>query len=218
MNFGAWTAGIFPGWTAPNSQLIAEPVLIIFWSWALFAIPATMLVCAGMRSAMRRFPSLGLPGAIFAAFVVLAMWDLIGETVFIRSGLCSYPGSIRSLSLWGGHYYRFPLYESATLGLALTMTMLLLYLRNDRGETWVERGIDKLQVNRTAKELMRLLAVIGFVNMAIMFCWTIPMQWIGTHADPYPDDLPSYSQKNSFCGPGTGYECPGPKIAMPRRN
>ena len=218
MNFGAWTAGIFPGWTAPNSQLIAERVLIIFWSWALFAITATMLVCTGMRAAMRRFPSLGLAGAIFAAFVVPAIWDLIGETVFIRSGLCSYPGSIQSLSLWGGHYYQFPLHESATLGLALTMTMLLRYFRNDRGETWVERGIEQLTVMRPAKELMRFLAVVGFVNVAIMFCRTIPVQWIDTHADPYPEDLPSYLQNNSFCGPCTGYECAGPKIAMPRRN
>ena len=65
---------------------------------------------------------------------------------------------------------------------------------------------------------LRFLALTGFVNLAFLVIYSLPMAITGLYADSYPKDVTSRSYfLNGLCGPGTPYACPGPKVPVARR-
>lgn len=217
INFGSWTSHI-PLWSSPNSQLVPVPIV-----WAgtaylwLVAIPAY----AGSRlmSALRaRHPGIGffrLIGTTFAAYVV---FDLILETVIVRTQLFSYASTVPSLTLFAGHKYQFPLYETVSwcstyLGLAC-----IHHFRDDRGRTFVERGIDALRIGGRRRTFARWLAVMGACQLVMLFTYNIPYAYWGLRAGPTPKSLVDATWRNGgVCGPGTRYACPNPHDPLARR-
>ncbi len=213
VNFGSWCE-LIPGWLSPNGSRMPEPILfdggVYMWTY-----PSMAAVCAtAMRLAKRRFPSWGAPHLCLVALATVFVGDLIAEGVLVRTGMFAYPGSIASLSLWGGEWFQFPLYESFLGGGCIAATGALYYFRDDKGQLLVERGLEKLTWKR-GHTLLRVLAVGGFVNLAVL---TYSSLFIATtlHIDPWPAGVPSYL-RNGLCGAGTHYECPGHDVHIPLR-
>ena len=136
------------------------------------------------------------------------------------AGIYAYPGSIRSLSLWGGHWYQFPIYEAICFGGWVGFTSVLLYFKDDKGRTWVERGVEKMSFCKNSnfrQSMVRLVAIIGFCQVVELIIYVLPMPLITANADPFPEDTPAFfTQGSGMCGPGTGLACPRPDL--PRNN
>ena len=52
---------------------------------------------------------------------------------------------------------------------------------------FVERGLDQVRGGFVRQQLTRFLAIFAACS-AFFFFYNIPAQWIGMHADPWPED------------------------------
>lgn len=155
---------------------------------------------------------MGKIGLIVCGLATIAAIDFVLEIVLIRTQLYAYPGSIRWLSLLGGTRYQFPAYETLVAGALFTSVAALRFFVDDRGRSIAERGIDEQRLPAVRAGALRLLAVTGFVTLAMLgysFFWC----WASFYGGPYAKDLPSYLV-NDMCGPGTGYACPHPEVPL----
>jgi len=209
VNLGSWTSRI-PGWQSPNGHLLAEPLFAgSIYGWMLLT---SMLTCAGMRLAKRHRPNIGVPGLLLAAFVTMFFFDLVLEGFFVRTRLYSYAATIHDLSLFGDKAYHFPVYESVLWGSVWAAVGSLRYFRNDRGLSIAERGVDKLPVSPRKRNVLRLLAVTGFINVVFVVFYNVPIQFFAVQVDKMPEH-PTYL-RSGLCGDDTAYPCPGPDVPI----
>jgi hypothetical protein len=178
---------------------------------------------AAMRWVKAKFPGINNLKLSIAGVLAVMVFDMVLECLLIRvTGIYAYPGSIRSLSLWGGHWYQFPIYEAIFFGGWWGLCAVLLYFKDDKGLTWVERGVEKIDMCKRSnfkKGMMRAIAVIGFCQTIELFIYVLPMPLITANADPFPDDTPAFfTVGTGMCGPGTGLACPRPDLPIIRRN
>jgi hypothetical protein len=208
-NFGSWGNHV-PGLITPHANMFAEPTL-----WLLAAFPMWYMIGIGLGGVMlrklaARWPNTGIPGRLLSILVPLIVLDLVIEVFWVRSGLFSIPGAWGP-TLFKGHYYQFPIAEAVCSGALWTSVIALRYFKNDRGETFAERGLDEFRGDRKRAGL-RLLAIIGAVNVLSFVVYYVPVALLGSKADPWIDDIVrnrSYLT-SQLCGHGTDYVCTAP--------
>jgi hypothetical protein len=215
INLGSWTSHI-PGWIAPRSHFMGEPLLFVGGVYMFVMFGGTLFGCWCMRRAKARWPRIGTAGLIGVAVGVLAVVDLVMEVLWLRLGLYSFSGAIRSLTLWPGRYYQFPVYEAVCVGAVWGGIASLRYFKDDRGKTKAERGADEVRATPVQRQLLRFLAVYGACSTIFLAVYSLPMAFFGAHADNFPDGVLRRSYLTSgTCGLGTDYACPGPRVPMP---
>jgi hypothetical protein len=170
-----------------------------------------------MGKVKQRWPNITRVRLVLACFAYLVVFDLVCELAWMRTGFYAYPGTVDWLTLWHGHYYQFPIYESAMFGGILTVWACVRYFRNDRGETWAERGVDRVRTTPRRLTAIRTLALVGMFNL-IYIVFNIGYVWIAAHQTGWPDDIVNRSYLNGLCGPGTQYACPDPGVPIPLPN
>jgi hypothetical protein len=212
-----------PGWISPRAELLPEPLVAWSGGYPGFLIWMTLAGLAAMRFTKSRFPGISNVKLAVVGIFGSMVCDMVLESLLIRfSGIYAYPGSVRSLSLWGGHWYQFPLYEALFFGGWVGFCSVLIYFKDDKGLTWVERGVEKIDIckrSNFAKALVRTIAVIGFCQVVELIIYVLPMPLITANADPFPEDTPAFFTVGSgMCGPGTGLACPRPDLPIIRRN
>lgn len=216
-NRGSWVMDV-PGWVSWNEPgaMMAEPLLMNGPGYSWGVLICTMMGCWVMRKAKTRWPSLGVPGLLGVLVVWTFFFDIVMEGFFLMPmGLFTYPGAIQSLSLFPGTYHQYPLYEGILWGGVQAGFCSLRFFTDDRGRTFVERGLERVQGGRVKHEATRFLAIFAAVSMFFFVFYTIPAQWLAMHADPWPEDI----QKRSYftmgiCGEGTGRLCPHPSLPI----
>jgi hypothetical protein len=216
-NRGSWVMDV-PGWVSWNKpgQMMAEPLLMNAPGYSYGVLLCTMLGCWVMRRAKSRWPSLGVPGLLGVLVVFTFFFDIVMEGLFLMPmGLFTYPGAIRSLSLFPGTYHQYPIYEGLLWGGVQAGFCSLRFFTDDRGRTFVERGLERVRGGAVKRESMRFLAIFAAVSMFFFVFYTLPAQWLAMHADPWPEDI----QKRSYftmgiCGEGTGRLCPHPSLPI----
>jgi hypothetical protein len=221
-NLGFLSANI-PGWMSPNANRLPEPLLAWSGGYPAILIGGCVFGLATMRWTKAKYPAIHNLTLAAAGIIGTMVYDVVIEILLIRgTGIYAYPGSIRSLSIWGGHWYQFPMYEAFLFGGWWGMCTVLLYFKDDKGLTWVERGVEKLDIckrSNFSKALVRAIAVIGFCQLVEVMIYVGPMSLATTNADPFPDDTPAwFTTGTGMCGPGTGLSCPRPDLPIMRRN
>jgi Spirocyclase AveC-like len=211
INAGSWTEHV-PGWFSPNAQSMPEPLLIIgtvyVWMGVLCAVGVDRVMTKVERVSRRPSPI----RAFLAAWLAVAAFEVTMEIIAVRTGLTGYPSSIRALTLWAGTTHQLPIYEMAMWSLVLTAVGALRHSARGRdGRTVVESGADRLGLSARRSTLIRLVAVIGFVNLAGL-TYDVAMIATSTHAGPV-GVYPSYLRTDQ-CGPGTAIRCPGPHVPL----
>ncbi|HZQ77945.1 MAG TPA: spirocyclase AveC family protein [Acidimicrobiia bacterium] len=210
VNLGAWYPHV-PGWVAPHFRNIPEPFLLTGplygWYFVLFAVA----FCAMARRAERRWPRIGRAGLFAIGVGALFILDMVIEMVFLRAGLFAYSGAIRSLSVWGGRTYQYPLYEGLFAGSVTALVGLLRYHRDDRGRSAIERGVDTIGPGRRVTAV-RALAWVGLANVCLLWV-NVSYAWISLYVDPTPR-YPSY-MTNGLCGEHSDIACPAPGVPVP---
>lgn len=220
-NLGFLSANI-PGWMSPNANLLPEPLLAWSGGYPAILVGGCVFGLATMRWFKARFPAINNIKLAVAGIIGTMVYDTIVEILLIQgTGIYAYPGSIRSLSLWGGHWYQFPMYEAVLFGGWWGMCTVLLYFKDDKGLTWVERGVEKIDMCKRSnlmKGIVRTIAVIGFAQVVEVIFYVGPMSLMTANADPFPDDTPAFfTTGTGMCGPGTGNSCPRPDLPILRR-
>jgi Spirocyclase AveC-like len=208
VNFGSWTSHI-PGWLGANGSKMPEPLLYagLFYLHALFGL---LVLGTGLLRLIKRVrPGITPAGQLLVTFVVLALTDLTFETAYVRLGAYTYGGVYKPLTLFYGHYYQLPILCPIFSGIAFTGMSAIRYFRNDRGESLVERGLDRLPISDGKRHVLRFFAIFGVFN-ALAIISIVPLWWTASHAAPWPKDILERSYfTNGVCGPGSDVACPG---------
>ena len=147
----------------------------------------------------------------------MCTFDIVFEgLIFLPFGAWEYPGG-HIAALFPSTYHKFPLNQMLTVSALFTAVASLRYFTNDRGEMIVERGIDKVKAGPRTKVLIRALAAVAAVHLALIVFYNIPNSWIGIHSDEWPADLQKRSYLTNYvCGDGTDRACPGPAVPNAR--
>jgi hypothetical protein len=207
-NLGSWDSHV-PGWQSAQGNLIAAPLFLhLAYVWGIFG--AAMLGCAVLRRAKTRWPRLGPAGLMGIAFGFFVVVEGLAEPGMLVSGIATYPGSIRWLTLFDGHYYQFPVNEWLLFALAWAAWCGLRYFRDDHGHTIAERGLDRVRLRGAARTGLRFLALTGACNAAFLVCYSLPNALFGLAAAPWPDDVTNRSYFSYLCGPQTPEACAAP--------
>lgn len=215
INWGTWLAEM-PFRVVPRPQFLVEPLVMDAptYIWLVFGMAVVGSVI--MRQAKTRWPQLGTFGVIAVCFVTFVVFDFIFEPPFMLLGLWVYPGSIKSMTLFHGHYYQFPLYEPLIASMWWTAFASIRYFKNDRGQTLMERGIEHIRGGERKRTGLRMLACVGIVNVAFL-AYNIPAAFLGLYADEWPEDIVKRAYfTTGYCGPTTAFACPGPDVPIHR--
>lgn len=217
VNLGSWTLGAMPGWMSPNGNNLPEPLLLIIVGYTIIGYSLCFPVLAVLNSIKARFPRLSRFRLAAIGIATLILLDTIFESLLLRTGVYAYPAGIRWMTLFAGQTYQFPLSEGLTYGGGVIgSTLVLLLYRDDRGETWVERGLDKVRLGTSGRQWVKFLALLAYVHVCMFAFFFVPTQWFALHADAFPTGYPSY-MTNGLCVYGDDRKhCPGPGVSMPR--
>jgi hypothetical protein len=220
-NRGSWVKDI-PGWVSYGEpgRMMAEPLLMNAPGYSYGVLLCTILGCWVMRKAKSRWPNISNAGLIGVLIVWTFFFDLVMEGLFLMPmGLYIYPGAIKSLSINAGTYYQWPVYEGLMWGGVQAGLCGLRYFTDDRGRTFVERGLERIQGGFVKQQLTRFLAIFAACSMFFFVFYNIPAQWFATHQDPWPADIVKRSYfLMGICGDGTDRLCPDPALPVPLKN
>jgi hypothetical protein len=212
------SCGHMPFIINPDCGRAADPVLFFFLMGA-FMIPGEVFLATWLLHRVTgRWP--GLP--------VSRVWMMIGglavmvaflEIPILLLGFYAYGGP-RWMSLTfgpGAQYNVVILFQSAVCTVAM---IAFYYFRNDKGERFIERGLDHYTPRR--QRVLTLLAVYVCVQLATWVPGTMPVAFVSFYQDGWPK-LPAYLVNDMCDAPGvTGTRygpCPGsPGFRMPVRH
>jgi Spirocyclase AveC-like len=216
VNWGSWNASV-PGWVSPNAEKMPSPVLLYLGLYPIFFCGATILVVTLLKKAKARWPQMGNMTLISIMFVALGIFAVLAEGMWLRTGMYTYTGLASPVTLWPGESYKVPVLSVFVLdSMVLTLLACLIYFRDDRGQTRVERGVEQLRVGRALSTTMRCLAIIGAANSILFVAYNIPMNYLALKG---PGWAPSVLEKSYFtngvCGDGSDYACPGGSVPVP---
>jgi hypothetical protein len=208
VNLGGWTHEI-PGWLGGGTPgaTVPEPIIFAPALYVCVWMGLTLGGCKLMRTAKTRWPQLG-PYRLFAlTFAAMFAADFVIEgLIFMPLGFWTYAGGPAPI-LFPHSYHALPLHEPLFIGLMMASYASLRYYRNDRGMTIAERGVERVHGGRR-QGWLRLLAMIGAVQLVFLVTFTIPVSFVGAH----PRTWPTAVQKRSYltdglCGQNTGIAC-----------
>lgn len=218
-NRGSWSSHI-PGWVSPESpgRQVAEPLLINATGYGM-VLMLTVAGCWLMRKIKSRWPAISNLRLILVTYAVAIVADFVMEgLIMLPFGLYTYPGAIRSVSVFAGTYHQWPIYEGLMWGGVMTALSCLRFFTDDRGRTVVERGLEQLGGGFAKQQFVRFLAIFAAVSACFFFFYNVPAQWIGMHSDPWPADHLKRSYFNGgICGDGTDTPCPDPSLPIPTK-
>jgi hypothetical protein len=215
-NLGSWGAHI-PGWMSPNGDRVAEPLGAWVGSYLVAALMLVLLTDRIMKWARRRWPAIGTFGLLSVSFAFNWVVGLFAELFALRLGMYSYGGAIRSLTLFHGHHYQLPLYETTFNAFLIGGFACLFHFRNAAGETVVERGIERVETTPRRRTALRWLALVGAIN-AIFLVYNVFWIWFSLNQDPWVKDVTDRSYfVHEVCGADADLPCPGPDVPIPHR-
>ncbi|WP_182915931.1 spirocyclase AveC family protein [Massilia cavernae] len=215
MNMGSW-ANFIPGFLTPNQNLMPESFFMMMPPYIWYNCMLSAGFAWVWRKLAERFPQGGTLIVIAAVFIVMMVADLVAEFGFIRSHGYSYIGGIQSVSLWSGTMFQFPLYIPVLTAMLTMGFTTLLYYRDDKGESWADRGIGKLKLSDSGKTFVRFLSLTGAMHMINLVTFWMPLQFFTMNGDTAPATTPNYII-NNICGEGTPHPCNGANF-NPRRS
>jgi hypothetical protein len=213
INFGSW-ANSLPWSTsfAKPGAAVVEGIFFLPGAYVLTFPGAAWLGSRTMRWASRRWPRITTAGLVAFCFVAMMLFDLVFEGVtFLPLGMAEYGGG--HLALFPGTYHKFPLTEMPLLGGTLTAMACLLHFTDDKGRSYVDRGLDQVRGSRRKKFGLRLLAMIAATNLIMFIIYNVPATLLAPTSTAWPKDMQQRSYLlDNLCGAGTDRACPGPAV------
>jgi hypothetical protein len=214
VNMGSW--GMFlPGSVAPGQEHFPEPLLNAAFLWyssfATFGWAGSKLYNL-LRAKLGPNSPFIAAGIAYLSFVVE---DIIFQNAYIRTGNFGYTATWAKFTMFAGTRYQYPLYEAFLYSTCILGIMLLRSHLNRHGESVVERGLYASGFSKAKRNILGLLAVIGFCQFIVLFAWMLPYQMFALQVDSFAP-LPSYLRAG-MCGAGTNNACSDGSFGIPTR-
>jgi len=188
LNWGSWSPYI-PGWV--SAARTPEPLIFVIGLYGWWFLLFSASFCWIARSLQRYWPRIPVFFLILVGIAALSILDAILELIFVFSGLYVYVAVIPGWTLWLGSMQQFPLYGPLILGVLCTAVAMLRYDARERHYSFVERGFDKLPLSPWMQTMVRMLAIIGYLNTVFLFA--VFFHWLlGLYAVQLASPLPSY--------------------------
>ncbi|WP_067671469.1 spirocyclase AveC family protein [Nocardia miyunensis] len=209
-NMGSWANDVpwFNAFGQPGA-MTSEPLLFTPAAYTYIMAAGAAFGCWTMKRLKARRPKTTSFQIVAFGFAVMCLFDVFIEgIIWLPLGVFEYPGG--HWGIFPNSYHKFPLNEMVTIGAVFTAMASLKYFRDDRGLTVVERGVQKLGLTPGRSVALRALAVIGFVQIAMLLFYNVPNTAVGFNSTEWPRDLQQRSYfTNNICGAGTTRACPG---------
>lgn len=216
VNLGSWV-GHTPGWMSPHADKIPQPLIWLPGVYTCAFMAMVMIVNFIMRKARERNPTLSATSLWLIAFLPMMVAGTLWEALFMVMGSHHYGSAIRGFALNPGHYYEFPVYQGITASLLYCSWGAMRFHRDDRGHSFAERGIERLNVSQRAQGWMRFFAVSGAITGIFFAFYHLPNAMIALEGDSWPKDVQQRSYfVNGVCGQGTDVACPDTRVPFPR--
>jgi len=201
-NYGTWSAFI-PGYALPHGDLLPQPLLLLTLGYLATPVYAVIGAFFAGRAA-KLLPNLGPVVPYITAWAVIASVDLLVESAKVKDGVYAFPSIFAPFSSDVGKTYQYPIYNSVMFGMAIAVSSLLLHYSDAKGRTPVEAGADDI-ANPLARTAMRLLAVAGITNAALLV-YMVVMAGLSLFSSPIPH-YPTYLLNPALCGQDVPYQC-----------
>jgi hypothetical protein len=217
VNFGSWANSVpgFAGFGRPGA-MTSEPILFTPAAYVYIMFIGAAVGCWSMRWAKGRWPRITSAGLVAWCFGTMCLFDIVLEgIIWLPLGVFEYPGG--HWGLFPSTYHKYPLNEMFTIGAVFTAISCLRFFTDDKGQMWIERGIDRVRGGAGRKLALRGLAAIGAIQLIMFLGYNVPNTAIGFNSTAWPKDLQKRSYfTNGICGAGTNRLCPGPDVANMR--
>lgn len=198
VNLGAWSEGI-PGYPGPGQGRMAEGFLWAMPLYMYFGLLAAMIGGGVLRWLGRRLPRASVVTLYTILFVLVTIGDFVVEfSALVYPQLYVFSGTPRSLTLFAGEIYQFPVYHSVFAAVFAVMITWLRESRDADGASAVERGLERLAVADRTKGVLSFLAITAWATLSALG-YFLPFAWMSMGADSYPR-LPSYLATSAYCG------------------
>jgi hypothetical protein len=202
------TCGHMPLVVNPDCGRTPDPLLFLFLLETFVPLGCAIIFGRFVSRLRTRRPEIStgqLVAVVIAGGFALA---LLEPLVIIPLHLWNYPGTPPAIDLGGG--FRYPLFEIACFGPWFGVLASVRIFRNDRGQTIVERGLDR-HTPRTRKAVT-WLALYTIFQIAIWGFASMPYWVLGINQHPWPRE--PIQLVNGMCNApgvsGTRYgPCPG---------
>lgn len=216
LNRGSWYEFI-PGWSLPNANRMPEPWVFSFPVYVVGLLLPILLAFVVVRRIHARHPQLGTAGILGSWALVVTPIVVVLDIMFVRLGAYVYAGTIPSLTLFSGHFYQYPLYEILCFGMLAVGWGSIFSFRDDKGYSFVERGVDSIRGTPRQRTALRFLALSGFLNVVFLVVYNLPMILISLAPSfAWSPDLDHMSfLRDQLCGAGTTYACPSGHVPIP---
>ena len=214
INRGSWCLYL-PGWQSPRGSNLPEPFYLMGGIYLWWTTINVLAFCWTLRKLKGWMPSYSMLVHIPIGYAVICTLDMILELPACFAGLFAYPGAPAWATLWAGTPHQFPLYETFFMNFNYTAIGLLRLYRDDKGESWAEKGVSRLQLSASAKTSLRFFALLGFSNLSYFVVYFMPYNWMAMQADTFAK-YPSY-MRYEICGQGTPYACPSREVPVQSR-
>ena len=204
-NLGTWADHV-PFLDNPAAGRVPQALgfsIPLYFSYGLLAALAVGWLINRIRA---RHPGWGVAKVLAAAYPCILVIDIVAETVWVRARVMVYPGSVRELSLFPGTVDQVPVYVAALVALSLLgLGALKAYCDDDVQP--IEAGADRLTRSPGRRTGVRVLALVGALNLICLAAYHLPTQLFAARHDPYPPGIPAHLL-NGVCGGRSGIECP----------
>jgi hypothetical protein len=212
VNFGSWVEHI-PGWYSPHGRFQADLILVEFPLYCCLVVVAAR-GCAFMHWIRRRRPRTSTLTLVLANWALVTLFVMVFEEIFIlRTGVAVWE-EIPPVTIYAGTRYEMSLLPDPVFwgGVMVFMTYLR-YSRNDRAQSLVEAGLDRVPGGAGRKAVISTFAVIGAVSCAMLLSSVLAIT--ASLYSRTPDNLPSYIL-HGMCGGANTQPCPDPGVSVPR--
>lgn len=212
VNFGSWVEQI-PGWYSPNGRFQADLIFVEFPLYCCLVVVAAR-GCALMLWIRRRRPQTSTLTLVLANWAAVTFFIMVFEEIFIlRTGVAVWE-QIPPVTIYAGTRYEMSLLPDPVFwGGVMVFMAYLRYSRNDRGQSLVESGLDRVRGGPGRKTVVSALAVIGAVSSAMLLSAVFAVT--ASLYSETPDDLPSYIL-HGMCGDANSQPCPDRGVPIPR--
>lgn len=213
--------GHIPFVVNPDCGAVPDAILFFFLVETFAVLGAAIVAEKGLRRLQARRPDLSRAQIVLIILGVGLTIDVIWESASVALGLWSY-------TLWPaihlGSGLRFAFVEALGGALWFAAFIMLRYFKDDRGRTYVERGLDNYSPG--VRRGVTLLALYALAQMIMWVGGNFPQALASFYQKQWPEDMPAHIHNNICEIPGgaddsrTGYgPCPGsPGFRMPGRD
>jgi hypothetical protein len=189
LNVGSWDQ-IFSLHAGPATHF-GEGIAWALPQYVYFGAGGGLIACWAFKHLQDRWPNITKAQCFAIYFGVFFVFDTILEYACVRFELYTYAITWKPLTIDPGSQYQWPLYEGIISGLYSAGIVYVRLCWAEGRQSFVDRGIERLNISQARKTAILALAVIGFCAAWAFLAWFAPWSWQSSGATSVAN-IPSY--------------------------